>query len=115
MHQLGLQFTRPRAAAAEQAERDSADLAAVLRGKGWLTAEALGVALGWSDRRVRKAASSSDEVISYPGSPGYKLLEECTREEYDAFRNVTLHQADEMKARVVRADRRFFARTAPAT
>ena len=114
MHQLGLDFAHRRATAA-QVEQDRADLVAFLRGKGWLTADALCIALGWSDRRVRKAASTSDEVISYPGSPGYKLLEECTREEYDAFRNVTLHQADEMKARVVRADRRFFGRPAVST
>lgn len=113
MHQLGLNFSHRQPSAA-QVEQDRADLVAFLKDKGWLTADALCIALGWSDRRVRKAASASDEVISYPGSPGYKLLEDCTREEYEAFRKVTLHQADEMKARVVRADRRFFART-PAT
>jgi 23S rRNA A2030 N6-methylase RlmJ len=111
MHQLGLDFTR-RQPSADQVAQDVAALVEFLAGKGWLTADALCIALGWSDRRVRKAASASDEVISYPGSPGYKLLRDCTREEYDRFRNVTLHQADEMKARVVRADRRFFARTA---
>jgi hypothetical protein len=111
MHQLGLNFTR-RPAAADQVAQDAADLVEVLRGQGWLTADALCIATGWSDRRVRKAASASDQVISYPGSPGYKLLQDCTREEYDAFRNVTLHQAKEMQARVLRADRRFFGHPA---
>jgi hypothetical protein len=104
MHQLGLDFAARAAAPSE----DPGVLVDWLRGKGWLTAEQLGLALGWSDRRVRKAASQSDEVISYPGSPGYKLLSECTREEYDRFRNVTRHQAREMIGRVLRADRRFF-------
>jgi hypothetical protein len=111
MNQLGLDFTR-REPSADQVAQDAAALVECLHGRGWLTADALCIALGWSDRRVRKAASSSDEVISYPGSPGYKLLRECTREEYDRFRNVTKHQAREMIARVIRADRRFFGRSA---
>lgn len=106
MHQLGLDFAA-RAAAPSQ---DPAELADWLRGRGWLTAEQIHLALGWSDRRVRKAASQSDEVISWPGSPGYKLLADCTREEYDRFRNATRHQAREMLGRVIRADRRFFGR-----
>jgi len=107
MHQLGLQFT-PRPSA--QDNQDPGTLVDFLRGKGWMTAQQLGVALGWSDRRVRKAASQSDAVISYPGSPGYKLLSDCTRDEYDRFRNVTRHQAREMIGRVMRADRRYFGR-----
>lgn len=102
--QLGLQFNAPRRDASE----DSSELSAYLRGVGWMTAEQIGVALGWSDRRVRRAASLSDEIISWPGSPGYKHLQDCTREEYDRFRAATRHQAREMIARVLRADRRWF-------
>lgn len=108
MHQLGLTFTATAAAPSE----DPGTLVDLLRGKGWLTAEQLGLALGWSDRRVRKAASQSDEVISYPGSPGYKLLKDCTQEEYRRFRDVTRHQAREMIGRVMRADRRFYGHLA---
>ena len=111
MHQPGLQFTARRSAD-DQAKADAAALVEFLHDKGWMTAEQLGIALGWSDRRVRKAASTSDEVISYPGSPGYKLLRDCTQDEYHRYRNVTRHQAREMIGRVMRTDRRFFGRPA---
>lgn len=108
MHQLGLDFAARAAAPSE----DPGTLVDFLRGKGWLTAEQIGLALGWADRRVRRAASQSDEVISYPGSPGYKLLKDCTQEEYHRYRNVTRHQAREMIGRVMRTDRRFYGHPA---
>jgi hypothetical protein len=108
MHQLGLDFAARAAAPSE----DPGTLVDFLRGKGWLTAEQLGLALGWSDRRVRKAASQSDQVISYPGSPGYKLIGDCSKDEYLRYRNVTRHQAREMIGRVMRTDRQFFGHVA---
>lgn len=108
MSQLGLDFSA-RAAAPNE---DPGTLVDYLRGKGWMTAEQIGVGLGWSDRRVRRAASQSDEVISYPGSPGYKLLRDCTKDEYHRYRDVTRHQAREMIGRVLRTDRKFFGHPA---
>lgn len=108
MSQLGLNFNAPKP---EPVNEDPGTLVDYLRGKGWMTADQIGVALGWSDRRVRKAASAGEEVLSYPGSPGYKLLHDCSPDEYQRFRDVTRHQAREMLGRVFRADRRRFGRT----
>ena len=53
-----------------------------LRPAGWLTAAEIGAKLDASDRFVRKAASAArPAVVSYPGSPGYKLWQLCTIEE----------------------------------
>ncbi|HZP61119.1 MAG TPA: hypothetical protein VFB27_12415 [Opitutaceae bacterium] len=61
---------------------------------GWLTAKQIAESLGngSSDRRVRAIASASaPRIVSYPGSPGYKLFELCTVEEInhcvEAFRS----------------------------
>ena len=62
----------------ERRDPEIATLIAYLRGQGWRPAKQISDALGWDDRAVRELASESDEVISYPGSPGYKLLEDCT-------------------------------------
>ncbi len=85
---------------------DVEQLVAVLTGQGWMTAEQLGVALGWSDRKVRAVASEADAVISYPGSPGYRLEAEATDEEYSHYRNARRAQARGMVAKVIRTDRR---------
>jgi hypothetical protein len=36
---------------------------------------------GWTERRVRLAASVEPEILSFPGSPGYKLTGDATPEE----------------------------------
>jgi hypothetical protein len=36
---------------------------------------------GWTERRVRLAASAEPEILSFPGSPGYKLTRDATPEE----------------------------------
>lgn len=107
MQQLTLplaRFARERITSADVATLDAA-----LTGLDWMTAAALSDALAWSDRKVRAVAASDARFISYPGSPGYKLLANCTREEYEHFRAATKRQAREMIARVVRADRVWFA------
>ena len=88
---------------------DTRRLLSILSSVDWTTAKQLSPILSWSDRKVREVASGCDEVISYPGSPGYKLLKNCTREEYEHFRNANKKQAREMISRVIRADRKFFA------
>jgi len=49
------QFTKP-----ATSNEDAATLIDYLNGKDWMTAVQIGIALGWSDRRVRRAAADSD-------------------------------------------------------
>lgn len=100
MEQLGIHFPPP------TTPSDIEALVACLSGKGWMTAIQIGVALGWSDRKVRAVASEADEVISYPGSPGYRLEIESTEEEYTHYRNARRAQARGMMVKVFRTDRR---------
>lgn len=47
----------------------------------WVTAGDLAIHLGagYSDRKVRAiAAAAVPQIVSYPGSPGYKLWQFCT-------------------------------------
>jgi hypothetical protein len=53
-----------------------------LRGKGWVRSVALGATTEAQKRRLRAIAELADgAIVSYPGSPGYKLLDSCTLEE----------------------------------
>lgn len=48
----------------------------------WLTAEQIATQTGFSDRKVRLvAAAAMPQIVSFPGSPGYRLFEHCTIEE----------------------------------
>lgn len=105
--QTTLRFGSP-----DRQDPDGATLIGYLRGQGWRTAKQISEALGWDDRAVRELAAASDEIISYPGSPGYKLLEDCTVEEYEHYRLARRHQAREMIGKVIRTDRRFYRRPA---
>ena len=105
--QLPLTFDRPK-----KAKPGVADLEAFLRGKGWQECAQISSATGWNERHVRKLAAASDLVVSYPGSPGYKLLADCTLEEYDRYRLARRSQARDMIAKVVRTDRIFYRRPA---
>ena len=103
--QLDLCFAKP-----EQDDPAIDDLVEFLRGKTWMTARTISATLKWDDRVVRALASASDQIISYPGSPGYKLLSDCTREEYERYRNARLSQARDMAGKVIRTDRIFYRR-----
>jgi len=107
IEQLDMVFTKP--AATDPAV---ADLVEFLRGKGWMTRRQISAATGWNDRKVRELASAADEVISYPGSPGYRLIADCTADDYHAYRNARLSQARDMARKVIRTDRIFFRRPA---
>ncbi len=65
----------------------------------WMTAEQIGFQLGWSDRKVRKVASESDQVVSHPGGDGYKLEERCNEDEFRHFGNALIAQARSMVRR----------------
>lgn len=95
------------------ARPNPAELVAFLQGKGWMKADQIAGQTGWDDRFIRDLASASDDIISSPGRAGYKLLAEATREEYERYRNGRRSQAREMIAKVIRTDRKFFARPAP--
>lgn len=59
-------------------------LQAVLKGRGWMTAAELVAASHGTrnDRKIRAIArAAAPGIFSYPGSPGYKLWNECTMEE----------------------------------
>ena len=102
MTQLALSFA-DRDRAVSQADIDA--LEGVLAGNGWLTAAELSARLTWTDRKVRAVANSDARFVSYPGSPGYKLLRDCTREEFARFCTANRSQAREMIGRTVRAMR----------
>ena len=104
--QLDMVFTRPLAT-----DPAVVDLVEFLRGKGWMTRRQISAATSWNERTVRELASQADAVISYPGSPGYRLLADCTVDEYHAYRNARLAQSREMARKVIRTDRIFFRRT----
>jgi hypothetical protein len=81
-----LRVKAPPAPRTEQVEK----LLEVLRQeKGWLAAKEIAAKLGLGalteaaiERHVRKvAAASAPRVVSYPGSPGYKLWELCSVDE----------------------------------
>jgi hypothetical protein len=79
-------------------------LAAVLTGKGWVDAAELARLLGdkWTDRKVRAVArASAPGIVSYPGSPGYKLWAECSVEEIDRAITAFESQAADMTVRAV--------------
>lgn len=65
-----------------------------LSGAGWLTRRQIAAVLGWTERKVRAVASADKRFISFPGSPGYKLRSDCTREEMLHFRQSHFSQAD---------------------
>jgi hypothetical protein len=77
--------------------------------RGWKTAEELATFLkhsrqepGWTDRKVRATArAAAPAIVSYPGSPGYKLWADCTVEEIDHAINAFDSQAKDMTARAM--------------
>lgn len=80
-------------------------LIGVLSVGDWMTAAEISVALYAADteankRRIRAIASASAPgVVSYPGSPGYKLWERCTADELHACINAYTTQTDDMRRR----------------
>jgi hypothetical protein len=86
------------------------DLERCLRGRGWTSAEDLAEQLRCDDRRVRKLASMSDQIVSGPGRPGYCHIADITREDYERCRAAMRSQTRKMIGRIVRWDRHFFRR-----
>lgn len=81
MHQMSLQFDNSPSDKSAELEL----LLSYLLGRTtWTTASVIAVDLGMSDRKIRDLASSSDQVASAPGTPGYKHLRNCTPDEISA-------------------------------
>jgi hypothetical protein len=102
MSQLALDFDRP-----EVLDARLAELIRALKGQGWVKAARLRE-LGFSDRELRLLVEHDEagDVLSFPGSPGYKLYEEATIEEIG--RCVALkNQSRGMMRRFVRYWRRL--------
>ena len=83
---------------------DAARLEGLLRtawigGMPWMSATQIGGRLGWSERRVREAASESLAIASGPGSPGYALAEAATPEALMHIGNAMKSQGERMFAR----------------
>lgn len=63
----------------EVSNGDAHNFIALLRGKGWVTAEQLGADTEAKKRRLRiLKRMARGAIVGWPGSKGYKLLDECT-------------------------------------
>lgn len=80
-------------------------LESILRDARWHTAKELRT-YGFADRQLRELVENSDgRVFSFPGSPGYKLFDFVTEEEFAQCASLK-HQAERMLARYCRYQRR---------
>ncbi len=70
---------------------------------GWLTAAQIAREIeDMTDRKVRKVASASaPKIVSFPGSPGYKLFDRCSVDEIDHCIHATESQGNDMIKRAV--------------
>ena len=76
-------------------------LAVLKTNGGWMKCPELAVAIGHQkpapERKVRKIASiAAPRVVSFPGSPGYCLLENCTEDEIEHCVNSLRAQGSDM-------------------
>jgi hypothetical protein len=78
LHQVCLDFSGPPPADRARGD-DLQKLATCLAGRGWQTGQSLRHRLGWTERRLRSVASTSNgQILSWPGSRGYCLTAEAT-------------------------------------
>lgn len=81
--------------------------------KDWMTAAEIAEALGdkYTDRKVRRVASAAaPQIVSFPGSPGYRLFNSCTVEEIDHCIATFRSQARDMTARSILYERAYHRR-----
>lgn len=89
-------------------------LVKLLDGRDWILAaqileEMQKPATEGNKRWLRALADASCGRIA-GGQKGYRLVKDMTQAEYNSWRNAMNHQADEMKRRVIEADKVFYAR-----
>lgn len=83
-------------------------LCAQLRGKGWQTSRQLGATTESEKRWLRLIAEESDgAIVSYPGSPGYKLFDECKPDDFRHGRYATRSQIRKMFLKWRKIERRM--------
>jgi hypothetical protein len=71
-----------------------------LRGRGWLKSGQLGAKTPDEKRRLRAISEASNgRIVSWPGSPGYKLFDECVPEEFLRGDNATRSAVRKMLAK----------------
>jgi hypothetical protein len=112
MRQGELCFDEPSVAPVATAE-EVEWLVDMLKGKGWLTAAKLeAIAQGTkNDRKIRAIArAAAPGIVSYPGSPGYKLWSECTMEEINHCLNAWDSQIRDNTARRMLYSRAYHSR-----
>lgn len=87
--------------AATDLERRVARLIGILAGRDWMTAARIrALEPAWDDRDIREIASASGGVVmSWPGSPGYRLTTEGSADERERAIAKLRHQALAMGAR----------------
>jgi len=107
INQLEIDFNVKEQAKRAMLESRTTDLLTALAGRGWVTARELHAA-GFTDRELRDIAEhdKDGQIFSYPGSPGYKIFDEVTMQEFT--RCIALkNQGDKMVNRWVIYQRRF--------
>lgn len=92
----------------------------ILAGRGWLTAAQIcshpevvvdSRSIENAKRRIRAIANASGgQILSYPGSPGYRLTKEATIAEIQTAINKLQHQAKEMLQRAHEINRVYHAK-----
>ena len=104
--QFLLDFSAKAAASEQTLDARLDDLVRALRGAGWQTAKQLRE-LGFSDRELRDLVEHDErgQILSFPGSPGYKLFDEATLEEIERSQALK-SQARGMLRRFIRYQRR---------
>lgn len=82
-----------------------ARLISILRDGQWHRSRELAV-YGFNERELRMLVEDSDgQIFSFPGSPGYKLFDFVTEEEFQQCASLK-HQAERMLSRYARYQRR---------
>lgn len=82
-----------------------------LHGKGWQKSGQLGAKTPDEKRRLRAISEASNgRIVSWPGSPGYKLFDECTAEDFLRGDNATRSAARKMLAKWAAILRRMHSR-----
>ena len=101
--QLPMRTTGP----GDTADARLRELVSVLRGRGWVSSREL-EARGFADRELRELVEHDEaaEVLSYPGSPGYRLFAEASLAEIERTSSLR-SQARRMLRRWVRYHNRL--------
>lgn len=87
-----------------QTKKDDPEIDRLIRlldGRDWLTAAQISQATGLNERKIRSIANATPKILSYPGSPGYRLTRQATPEERDRAVSTLRSQAKSMDKRAL--------------